>query len=203
MKLELFKVCDKAQLPQRATEQASCYDLQACLHGQIAVYYKGGKGVKSIDDDDDSGVQRIVVRPRERIAVPTGFILNIPEGYEVKLYARSGLSLKNGISLSNSVGVIDCDYKDELYVTVINNSDDVFILKDGMRIAQFEMVKKNPFDIVETTTKPAATSDRKGGLGSTGTESKESKTVMPPKRKTKAMGTPTEKETDESKESKE
>lgn len=195
MKLELFKVSDKAQLPQRATEQASCYDIQACLHGEIAVYFKGGKGVKSIDNDDDSGVQRIVVRPRERVAVPTGFILNIPEGYEVKLYARSGLSLKNGISLSNSVGVIDCDYKDELYVTVINNSDDVFILKDGMRIAQFEMVKKSPFDIAETTTKPVATTDRKGGLGSTGTatkvEAKEEVEKEQPKRQTKSMGTPT------------
>lgn len=195
MKLELFKVCDKAQLPQRATEQASCYDIQSCLHGEIAVYYKGGKGVKSIDEDDDSGVQRIVVRPRERVAVPTGFILNIPEGYEVKLYARSGLSLKNGISLSNSVGVIDCDYKDELYVTVINNSDDVFILKDGMRIAQFEMVKKSPFDIAETTTKPVATTDRKGGLGSTGTttkvEAKETVEKEQPKRQTKSIGVPT------------
>lgn len=195
MKLELFKVSDKAQLPQRATEQASCYDIQACLHGEIAVYFKGGKGVKSIDEDDDSGVQRIVVRPRERVAVPTGFILNIPEGHEVKLYARSGLSLKDGISLSNSVGVIDCDYKDELYVTVINNSDDVFILKDGMRIAQFEMVKKSPFDIAETTTKPSATTDRKGGLGSTGTttkvEAKEEVEKEQPKRQTKSMGTPT------------
>lgn len=200
MKLELFKVSDKAQLPQRATEQASCYDIQSCLHGEIAVYYKGGKGVKSIDEDDDSGVQRIVVRPRERVAVPTGFILNIPEGYEVKLYARSGLSLKNGISLSNSVGVIDCDYKDELYVTVINNSEDVFILKDGMRIAQFEMVKKSPFDIAETKTKPTATTDRKGGLGSTGTESKEDKATEQPKRKTKSIGIPTEKESKEAKE---
>lgn len=193
MKLELFKVCDKAELPVRGTKQASCYDLQACLHGEIAVYYKGGKGIKSVQDNDD-GVQSIVVRPRERIAVPTGFVLNIPEGFEVKLYARSGLSLKNGISLSNSVGVIDCDYKEELYVTVINNSDDVFILRDGMRIAQFEMVAKQPFDIAETTTKPTATTDRKGGLGSTGTDTK--KEVEPkaeteieqPKRKTKSMG---------------
>lgn len=193
MKLELFKVCDKAELPARGTKQASCYDLQACLHGEIAVYYKGGKGIKSVQDNDD-GVQSIVVRPRERIAVPTGFVLNIPEGFEVKLYARSGLSLKNGISLSNSVGVIDCDYKEELYVTVINNSDDVFILRDGMRIAQFEMVAKQPFDIAETTTKPTATTDRKGGLGSTGTDAK--KEVEPkaeteteqPKRKTKSMG---------------
>lgn len=193
MKLELFKVCDKAELPVRGTKQASCYDLQACLHGEIAVYHKGGKGIKSVQDNDD-GVQSIVVRPRERIAVPTGFVLNIPEGFEVKLYARSGLSLKNGISLSNSVGVIDCDYKEELYVTVINNSDDVFILRDGMRIAQFEMVAKQPFDIAETTTKPTATTDRKGGLGSTGTDAK--KEVEPkaeteteqPKRKTKSMG---------------
>lgn len=187
MKLEIFKVSENAQLPTRGTEQASCYDLQACLHGEIAVYYKGGKGIKSIQTDDD-GVNSIVIRPRERIAVPTGMIFNIPDGYEVKLYARSGLSLKNGIALSNSVGVIDCDYKDELYVTVINNSDDVYIIKDNMRIAQFEMLEKSLFDIVETDKKPSATSDRKGGLGSTGTDAKATK------RTTKSIGIPTKTE---------
>lgn len=201
MKLGIYKVVEKATMPTRATDESSCYDISACLHGDINVYLKGGKAIKSIQHNDDKDVDSIVIRPRERVAVPTGIILDIPTGYEVKLYARSGLSLKMGISLSNSVGVIDCDYKDELYVTVINNSDDVFILEDGMRIAQFDMTKKSPFDIEEVSDKPVETTNRKGGLGSTGTKSKSSDTdseKATPRRTTKSIGTPT-KSSDEEK----
>jgi len=205
MKLEVYKIEQSAITPTRATEQSSCFDVYACLHDDISVYYKGGKGVKSIQTNDGRG-KSIVVRPRERIAVPTGIILNIPEGHDVKLYARSGLSLKNGIGLSNSVGVIDNDYKDELFVTVINNSDDVFILSDGMSIAQFELAGKLQYKLEETTDKPQTTTDRKGGLGSTGTDAKkeespqpapevEDKPVQADKRKTKMTDTQTETKT--------
>lgn len=168
MKLEVFKILKKATLPTKATEQSSCYDLHSCLHGSnVSVYYKGGKGEKRIETDA-SGNRTIAVHSRERVAVPTGLILNIPDGYDVRVYPRSGMSLKNGITLSNSVGVIDNDYKEELFVTVINNSDDVFIIEDGMRIAQFELNKTQSLTITETETKPEQTTDRNGGLGSTG-----------------------------------
>lgn len=78
----------------------------------------------------------IVIGPGERVLVPTGLRISLPEGYEIQLRPRSGLALKHGITLLNSPGTIDADYRGEIGVILINLSDKPFTVSDGDRICQ-------------------------------------------------------------------
>ena len=78
----------------------------------------------------------ITLQPFERRLVPTGLIFHIPEGYEVQIRPRSGLSIKHGITLINCVGTIDSDYRDEVKVPLVNLSQEPYTLEPGERVAQ-------------------------------------------------------------------
>ena len=78
----------------------------------------------------------IIIMPMERTLIPTGLFVEIPLGYEGQVRARSGLSIKNGITLVNCVGTIDSDYRGELQIPIINLGDEPFEIKQGDRIAQ-------------------------------------------------------------------
>lgn len=189
--MNIFKLNSNAILPTKGTEKSSCYDISACLSGieKVNVYVKGGKIKRAPQSSQDGDY--IAIHPGERVQVPTGLVLDIPDGYDVKVYSRSGLSIKNGIRLANSVAVIDNDYKEELFVLLINDSHDTFLLHHGIRIAQFELDKVNDFEIVEVDKKPEQTTDRTGGLGSTGTKSsraKKEEVVVEQERKTNEKG---------------
>lgn len=104
-----------------------------------------------------------------RALVPTGLRLAIPEGYEVQIRPRSGLALKHGITLPNSPGTIDADYRGPLGVILMNLGDVPFVIEHGMRIAQMVVApvvqaRFHPVDALEQTARGA------GGFGSTGTE---------------------------------
>ena len=107
----------------------------------------------------------------DRMMVPTGLILDIPEGYSVRVHARSGLSLKQGLVLVNAEGIIDSDYVEELFVLMTNISDNPISINNGDRIAQGELVKAEQYILEETSDKPATKTDRNGGMGSTGVKS--------------------------------
>lgn len=81
-------------------------------------------------------VEDLILEPGERVLVPTGIAVALPEGYEAQIRPRSGLALKHGISLVNSPGTIDPDYRGEVGVIVINHGTDPFTIKCGERIAQ-------------------------------------------------------------------
>lgn len=83
----------------------------------------------------------IIIKPGERTLVPTGISISMPEGYEAQLRARSGLSLKHGITLINGIGTIDSDYRGEIKVILINLGDEDFTIRPGERIAQM-VIKK-------------------------------------------------------------
>lgn len=102
-----------------------------------------------------------------RVLVPTGLRLEIPQGYEVQLRPRSGLALKHGITLPNSPGTIDADYRGPLGVIVMNAGSEAFTLKHGERIAQLVVapVVQARFELVETLS---GTARGAGGFGSTG-----------------------------------
>jgi dUTP pyrophosphatase len=100
--------------------------------------------------------------------VPTGLILDIPEGHSVRVHARSGLSLKQGLVLANAEGVIDSDYVEELMVLIWNISDNAINIHTGDRIAQAELIKDETYSIVETAARPGVKTSRVGGMGSTG-----------------------------------
>ena len=109
----------------------------------------------------------MVIAPGHRALVPTGFAMAIPEGYEVQVRPRSGLALKQGISLPNTPGTIDSDYRGELGVIVINHGDQDFVIARGDRIAQIVVapVQRATLALVEKLDDTARGS---GGFGSTG-----------------------------------
>ncbi|WP_288941342.1 dUTP diphosphatase [uncultured Roseovarius sp.] len=109
----------------------------------------------------------VTVRPGQRCLVPTGLRMAIPEGYEVQVRPRSGLALKHGITLPNSPGTIDSDYRGPLGVIVMNAGDEAFHIEHGMRIAQMIVapVVQARFDLAETLDDTARGA---GGFGSTG-----------------------------------
>ena len=113
-----------------------------------------------------------VLEPMARLLVPTGLILQIPAGYECQVRARSGLSIKHGITLINCVGTIDSDYRDELKVPLVNLSHEPFELSPGERIAQLVFAPVTQADWTPVTLKAIqadkACLQRQGGFGSTG-----------------------------------
>lgn len=114
---------------------------------------------------------QIVVQPGDRVMVPTGLIFDIPEGYSVRLHARSGASLKQGLVLANAEGVIDSDYVNEVMVLVYNISQNQIVINAGDRIAQGELVKDIEYSISESAARPGVKTNRTGGMGSTGVSS--------------------------------
>lgn len=109
----------------------------------------------------------VSIAPGQRVLVPTGISIALPEGYEAQIRPRSGLALKHGITLLNSPGTIDSDYRGEIKLIVINFGDKEYILQKGERIAQmvFSRVEKAEFVEVEVL---GVTSRGTGGFGHTG-----------------------------------
>jgi dUTP pyrophosphatase len=111
--------------------------------------------------------ESVVLKPFERMLVKTGLFLEIPEGFEGQVRPRSGLALKKGLTVLNSPGTIDADYRGEVGVILINLSQEDFTIEDGERIAQvvFAQVEQAAWINVETLTE---TERGEGGFGSTG-----------------------------------
>lgn len=112
---------------------------------------------------------KIEIEPQERKLIRTGLCLEIPKGYEVQIRPRSGLALKNGITVLNSPGTIDADYRGELRIILINHSADRFSITNEMRIAQMVVAQFSRVDLLEVEN--LSETDRgEGGFGSTGTK---------------------------------
>lgn len=111
----------------------------------------------------------IVLRPLQRCLVPTGLYIALPEGYEAQIRPRSGLALKKGITLLNTPGTIDADYRGEIGVIMVNLSTEDFTIEDGERIAQmviarYEQAEWQEVEVLDETERGA------GGFGHTGTK---------------------------------
>jgi dUTP pyrophosphatase len=100
--------------------------------------------------------------------VPTGFIIEVPEGYEGQVVPRSGLAAKAGISLTNCVGTIDSDYRGEVQVLIINHSDTPYTFEPGERIAQLVLVPIPKIEVIEVENLGELTERGASGFGSTG-----------------------------------
>ncbi len=130
-------------LPSYQTEQSAGMDLRANLETALTL------------------------QPLQRVLVPTGLFMELPEGYEAQIRPRSGLAFKHGLTVLNSPGTIDADYRGEIKVLLINLSDTPFIVENGERIAQmivapYQQVKWQLAELLTDTTRGA------GGYGSTG-----------------------------------
>ena len=113
-------------------------------------------------------VEPKTLKPGERTLISTGLSIALPDGYEAQIRPRSGLALKHGISLVNTPGTIDADYRGEIGVIVINHGTDNFVIERGLRIAQMVIAPYTRAVFSEVLELP--TSDRgTGGFGSTGT----------------------------------
>ena len=113
----------------------------------------------------------LTINPIERLAVPTGLAMAIPHGYEIQVRPRSGLALKQGLTVANAPGTIDSDYRGEVKVILINLGQDAVEITHGMRIAQLVLA---PVSIArpQLVTTLDETDRGAGGFGSTGTSSK-------------------------------
>ncbi|MCK4677228.1 MAG: dUTP diphosphatase [Bacteroidales bacterium] len=109
----------------------------------------------------------VVLKPLQRTMIPTGLFLEIPVGYEAQVRPRSGLALKKGITVLNTPGTIDADYRGEVRVILINLSDEEFIINDGERIAQMIISSHEKAEWVEVTSL-IETKRGAGGFGHTG-----------------------------------
>ena len=111
--------------------------------------------------------EEVVLQPLERKLIPTGLFIELPEGYEAQIRPRSGLAFKHGISVLNTPGTIDADYRGEIKVILVNLSNEPFAIQNGERICQMVIAKHetidwNEVEILEETARGA------GGFGHTG-----------------------------------
>lgn len=143
MEVKVKKLNDKATLPAYETEHAAAMDVRACIDAPMTL------------------------QPLERAMIPTGLAFEIPEGHEMQVRARSGLSIKHGITMVNGVGTIDADYRGELNILVINLGQEAFEIEPDMRIAQLLVTKyeKVSWNLAEELSETARGA---GGFGSTG-----------------------------------
>jgi len=131
------------ELPVYSTELSAGMDLRASLN------------------------EPVVLKPLERKLIPTGLFIELPKGYEAQIRPRSGLALKKGITVLNTPGTIDADYRGEIGIILINLSQEDFVIKNGERICQMiisshETVEWNLVEELEETERGA------GGFGHTG-----------------------------------
>lgn len=141
--LKIKKLTETAVVPVRATEGSAGLDLSADIS------------------------ESIVLNGGDTAVIPTGIAIEIPEGYVAYIFARSGLSIKHGITLLNAVGVIDSDYRGELKVGVINLKKEPYEIKQGERIAQLVIMPVSLMP-VEKALELTDTKRGDGGFGSTG-----------------------------------
>jgi dUTP pyrophosphatase len=141
MKLKIKKLNPEAQIPAYQTKEAAGFDLH------------------SIED--------VVLNPGERKLIGTGLAFEIEYGYEVQIRPRSGLAFKHGITVLNTPGTIDSDYRGEIKVLLINHSNEEFEIKKGDRIAQAVVAPVIQAEIVEVE-ELSDTTRGEGGFGSTG-----------------------------------
>ncbi len=142
MKIEIINESHHP-LPQYATPLSAGMDLRANLDAPV------------------------VLRPLERRLIPTGLRIALPEGYEAQVRPRSGLALKKGITVLNTPGTVDADYRGEVGVILINLSQEDFVVEDGERIAQMVIARHEQAELVEVSVL-SETERGAGGFGHSG-----------------------------------
>lgn len=116
---------------------------------------------------DLTAAERAVLKPGERALVSTGLVVEIPEGYEAQIRPRSGLAIKHGVTLVNSPGTIDADYRGEIRIILINHGTEQFTIERGERIAQMVFAPVTRIEWIEVGD-VTETGRGAGGFGSTG-----------------------------------
>lgn len=158
VKVKCELVDKRAQLPQYQHEGDACADLRVLVDLGVNKATWTGKDKRN----------RVYIEPGETVILDTGIVFQFPKGYGMMVYARSGLAIKHGIVLANQVGVIDSKYTETTKVAVQNLSKTGFVIADGDRVAQFQIVPY-PNMVFEEVAHIDKT-DRGEGLGSSGVQ---------------------------------
>lgn len=165
-KLKFWKTHPDITIPSFQTGQAACFDLAVQTNGKQTYSGYNYDNKPFTREVHENG--KIYLSHGDRVMAPTGLIMDIPEGYSVRVHPRSGTSLKLGLILANLEGIIDSDYVDEVMVLLWNTTQNGLWIENGNRIAQAELVKLERYMLEATDEKPGKKTDRDGGMGSTG-----------------------------------
>lgn len=169
----IYKLNPDAKAPEYSTDGSMCFDIKACFTSDEEITYYSKNNIKmSVKPgiyDRDTMNHGFPLEPGARAMVPTGLIFDLPADTAMKLYPRSGQSLKSAIKLGNCTAVIDSDYVEQTYIILENASDVRVIIMNGERVCQGEVVQVPPkAQFTEMNKRPAQKTKRNGGLGSTG-----------------------------------
>ena len=164
--LGFYKLDPIVKDPLFATKGSACFDLHAYI--PEAGTYKVNQDTLNRTIERPVKGNSITINCMERVMVPTGLILDIPEGYSVRLHSRSGLAWKDGVYLTNCEGIIDYDYVEPVFVMLTNISQAPKVINNGDRICQAELVEKVYHSLLEIQEPPTQKTERDGGFGSTG-----------------------------------
>ena len=145
IKVKFVKVREGAKVPERGSKFAAGYDLSACI----------------------PDMERVIIHPGETVKIPTGLAFAYPEGYFGAVCARSGLATKSGLAPANKIGILDEDYRGEVFIALHNHSSEVQVVNHGDRIAQLILLPYLNVDFVESD-KLDKTERGEGGFGSSG-----------------------------------
>ena len=176
----VYKLDESAKLPTQGSADSACFDMYSCfwqatcnsvsptpLFSTDNVPYTTPLSVKQLRA---TGEKYIIIPPFHRVLVPTGLKFDIIKGYSLRLFPRSGMAFKTGLTLCNSVGVIDSDYTQEVFVALVNlNSGYSVTVENLQRICQCEIIKNEPIKWIQSYSNIEQKTDRAGGFGSTGT----------------------------------
>lgn len=134
IKVRVINKSKTLELPKYATEMSAGFDLMACFDcGVNSIIYKRDLGKLELSPRVDD---EIILFRGDRVCIPTGLFMSLPEGFELQVRPRSGLALKNGITVLNTPGTVDADYRGSVGVILINNGYDEYHIHHGDRIAQ-------------------------------------------------------------------
>jgi dUTP pyrophosphatase len=140
----------------------------------IKVHYSGKHALPQFETTQSAGMDLranidapVVLQPGDRALIPTGIRMALPDGYEAQIRPRSGLAYKHGITVLNSPGTIDADYRGDVGVLLINHGREAFTVEDGMRVAQMVVAQYSQFEW-ESVENLDETARGAGGFGSTG-----------------------------------
>lgn len=162
MNLYLERVTEAAKLPESQTTHSACFDVFCDLQGRIVETFSvhGKHAVKTN--------QNIKLYPGDRAMIPTGWKMSCDPGWKIELAPRSGNAIKRGITLINSIGIVDADFSAEVMLLIVNlNTTDVVTIEHGERLAQLSLEKVHPANMIIGKL-PGLESNRAGGFGSTG-----------------------------------
>ena len=169
--LKFYRLNETAKLPVFSTKQSACFDIHACLVAGEDVQMFHAVSTKQLPRNvsvDSTGKSFVQLNNMERMLIPTGIILDIPQGFSVRLHSRSGLAFKSGVYLTNCEGIIDSDYVDPIFAMMTNISNVPVKIFNEDRICQGELVRSERYTLDESDEAPSKKTDRDGGFGSTG-----------------------------------